>query len=91
MVIHINTTIPIQELSEQQKRFQIGQKIQIRNNYLERNQERIIKKQKNWTSNNKDHLGNYREENREKIRNQYKSHMNKKYIATLNDELPKNA
>jgi hypothetical protein len=73
-MIYVNTNIPIEELSKIQEHNELGRKIKVREDYISKHKEHRLNTHREWAKVNTDHLAIYRENNREKIRAQYKKH-----------------
>ena len=78
-MIYVNTTIPLEELSKNQEHIEKGKKIKVQTDYMEKkNKERYKTNHSIWSKLNKDSRSNYREDNRERIREQYKQFIERK-------------
>jgi predicted flavoprotein YhiN len=73
-MIYINTSIPIEELSKIQEQYDKEKKMKVIENYVAKHKEHRLNTHREWAKINTDHLAVYREENRDKIRAQYKKH-----------------
>lgn len=76
-MIYVNTAIPIEELSKIQEHYTKGRRIKIRDEWIDKNRDVLYEKHSEWSKNNKDIIANYREENRDRIKEQYKKFKSK--------------
>jgi hypothetical protein len=82
MPIYVNTNVPIEELSKQQADYEKTLQRRVRDDYIAKHRDVLYHNHRVWSKHNKDILANYREENRERITEQYKEHMRKKKTDT---------
>jgi excinuclease UvrABC ATPase subunit len=78
MPIYVNTTIPIEQLSEEQRLIELNNRKRITKQWFDKHREVLYKNHCEWARLNKDHISNYRQDNRERIREYYRKYMEKK-------------